>query len=474
LWQYGTDTIIGIADPVDVSREKESTVSTGVLVGFHTQGDSDAVNIAAEYAAAGVKIPIMLADEDGGKAIDTQNTVKVRVTRLQFLEEGPDADFEGGGSGRLGWSEEKKLRYLAGIEYMLTVRLGIGELNAATHLQLGCNEWEAQTIEEWIATLNLMLRVVEKVKEISDRLMATKGLIHPLRLMLPIFNAGSPKSWDMYVVIAEHPIWPRMAELGYAIGEHEGIRFGDPFDYLHGVPVSEGAPLPPDGGCLNFRIDTLLMLLWQKGIRIAYATLEWYDGRYLRDNDVDNQLEKRVDNLIDLDRHLATMGGPWHVLHLGTCTYQLAPNPENKWHQQDFTPIWKHPRWKAYCISVKDRINGDTTMADIATARAQIAAARASLDKAEAALADNWWDKLPTGVFATPIVYAAQPDPGYFIYGPDGQQLLTGSPAHPIKRTNGGTLLERQGGLFRVTATPPLAGLPNWWIKAAELTVHPS
>lgn len=371
--------------PAFTSGEQPMTnTSTGVLVGFHTQGNSSAVPIAADYAAASVRIPIMLADEDGGKAIDTQNTVKTRVTRLQFAESGDDHDFEGGGSGRLGWSEEKKLRYLAGIEHMLTVRLGIGELNAATHLQLGSNEWDAQDVGEWLATFDLLARVVDKVNEVSSRLQATKGLAHPLRLALPAFNAGTPKTWAMYQAISQHPIWRKLAAQGGAILFHEGIAFDQPFDWGANMPVEPGAPQVDGAGLVNMRAYNLLHLLKLEGIEIDWAVGEWYDGRKRADD-----IEARIDNMIRMDRLLAPSA--WARRCLGYCTYELTNDPGSPWWEQDFTAIWRHPRWKAHCISVKDRVNGptgDTIMADIKAAQAAIAAAQTQLNTALTALSD--------------------------------------------------------------------------------------
>src|SRR5258708_39268970 len=111
----------------------------------------------------------------------------------------------------------------------------------------------------------------------------------------------------------------------------------------------------------------------------------------------------------------------------------------------------------------------DTAKSDLDGASAQVAATRAAI----AALVPddrppNWWDNLPMGVLPAPQNYVAQPAP-YNIYGPDGQSL-------PIKpRQNSGQIFERhaepQADLLRVTDTPPVAGLPNWWIKAEELSV---
>lgn len=382
-WQFtGTGRLLPYTDAIDLSVWDElptgetpmpqSTPTRGCLIGFHTQGDSLAVPLAAEYAAAGAPICGCLADEDGGKAIDLQaHGVRFRGTRLQFPETGDDHDFEGGGAGRLGWPEAKKLRYLAGIEYMLTVRLGIGELNAATHLQLGCNEWDGKDIDEWNATLDLLSRVVDKVNEVSARLMATRGLARPLRLLLPIFNAGTPSTsaadgagaFALYRAISAHPIWPKMAAGNHAIGCHEGIAFDQPFLRGANTPVEPGAPMPPDGGTVNFRIDTLLWLLWQKGIQIDYAILEWYDGRH-RGQD----LEARIDNLIDLDRHLATMGGLWRARCLGYHTFEITSDPNSRWWDQDFTPIWQHPRWKAHYVAVAQRQNGAIDMPNVSDA----------------------------------------------------------------------------------------------------------
>jgi len=360
-WQYAGDNgrLPPYAGAIDLDiwysvpgvTSPMTSPSTGCLIGFHTQGNSDAVPIAADYAAAGARIAIMLSDEDGGKAIDTQNTVKTRITRLQFVEAGDDHDFEGGGAGRLGWSEEKVNRYLAGIENMLTVRLGIGELNAATHLQLGCNEWDAQDVGEWLRTFDILARVVDKVNEVSARLIATKGLAHPLRLAPPAFNAGTPKTWAMYQAIAAHPIWPKLAAQGGCILFHEGIGFSQPFDWGENMPVEPGAPQVAGAGLVNFRAYNLLDLLAQRGLEIDWAVGEWYDGRKRADD-----VEARVDNLIRHDRLLA--GSKWARRCLGYCTYELTNDPQSPWWEQDATQIWKHPRWKAYCVSVKDRING--------------------------------------------------------------------------------------------------------------------
>jgi len=179
---------------------------------------------------------------------------------------------------------------------------------------------------------------------------------HHLRLAVPVFNYGTPKTWAMYRAIADHPIWKRMQAAGDVLTCHEGIGFNQSFDYGENQPVEPGAPHADGAGLVNFRIFNLLWLLEQRGITLDWCVTEWYDGRKPRGADI----EARVDNLIRHDTLLAA--SPFSRTCLGYCTFELTDDPGSPWYPQDFTLIWQHPRWQAHVLAVANRQNGVTDM----------------------------------------------------------------------------------------------------------------
>lgn len=385
LHQYTDHYVLpGLERPCDMSRlnpiypvEKLMTSTLpplletlGCFFAGHTQGNSQIMEIYRDLAAAGAVPPGIISDEDAGKMLEAAAIgVPVRIFRPQQSETGVDHDFEGGGAGRLSWGPAMEDRFVYSSATIAYRRMGYDEFQATTLVQAGYNEWDAHSVEEWLKTLDVFDRVLTKIDQLgAGEIASLMGIsvekaktLHPLRLILPIFNAGTPSKWEYYLAMAKHPIWKHMQRRGDVIGCHEGIAFGQPFTWGENQPVEPGAPQFPGAGLVNFRIDNLLALLWAQGIYLNYAILEWYDGRRWFADSID----ERIDNMIRMDKLLAHAGGPWRRYCLFYATFELTNELDGKWGPQDFTKLWRHPRWQAYFISQRGRKNGGNLMPDI-------------------------------------------------------------------------------------------------------------
>lgn len=459
---------------------------TGCLFGGHTQGFSSIIPTYRQLVAAGAVPPIIISDEDGGKMIEAQALgVGTRINRKHLPETGPDNEFEYGGDyqWRKNWPPDKVLRFQT-LAVNLPYKASVSEFKATTHWQTAGNEWENQDVDGWLSDLDRLMGVLVQSEQrsthdkavlmgISDEEAAT---LPPVRYAIPVFNAGTPKTWEMYAAIADHPIWPLMARRGDIILCHEGIGFDEPFDKGANQPPTEGQPGAPGAGLVNFRIFNLLWLLEQRGIRLNWAVGEWYDGRRGRDT----QIRERVANMIRHDLLLAA--SPFSATCLGYCQYEFTDDPNSKWYAQDCTLLWRSAAWQAHMVSQIGRINGETTMPisrierqallDQANslytqADAQRTNALALVSKIVAIVPDgepaHWWDTWPAGIISPS---RRLPEPTQLIYMRDAAGVpLTGV----TKRKNLMDARERQGDLFRVLDTP--IGGQMWWVKASDLPV---
>ncbi len=352
---------------------------TGCLFGGHTQGNSSITPIYQHLKDLGVIPAIGITDEDGGKVIEWQAIgVPTRINRKHLPEEGPDHDFEAGGSGRGSWSADKKLRYQTQA-VNLPYKASPTEFKATSYFQTLGNEWDNQDAAGWLTDLDLYLGVLEQAEQrsvhdkavlmgISDAEAAT---LPPVRYALPVFNAGTPHHWPDYTAMTAHPLWARMASRGDIILAHEGIAFDQPFDYGENQPVDPGVPMAPGAGLVNFRIFNLLWLLESRGIKLNWAIGEWYDGRRGRGE----QVAARVANMIRHDRLLAA--SHFGATCLGYCQYEFTNDPNSQWYAQDCTLLWQTPAWAAHMLNVKGRINGAETM-PLSTAEKQAMQAQAA------------------------------------------------------------------------------------------------
>jgi hypothetical protein len=154
----------------------------------------------------------------------------------------------------------------------------------------------------------------------------------------------------------------------------------------------------------------------------------------------------------DLDLSITRMDGDEFVKWW---TQDTGPQPVPGGNGDELMPITRAQQAQ-YLIDL------DAANARISQTRASIAA----LVPDEPPAPPPWWESLPSGVFPAPRNYAAQPA-GYKLYDAQGNALALNP------RTNAGQMFERNGELIRVTISPPIAGLGQWWIKASELKVIP-
>jgi len=238
------------------------------------------------------------------------------------------------------------------------------EFKMTTHFQVTGNEWERNTPQQWLDYLDLIQQVIIQGKQLGihdkamlmgvpDSVAATLGPVH---YAIPVFNAGSPHTWEMYEAIAAHPIWPMAQAEGHLLFCHEGIAFDQPFDTGENQPVEPGKPMAPGAGTVNFRIFNLLWLLWQRGIRVKWGVGEWYDGRKPRGSDV----ATRVANMIRHDTLLSQ--SPFSADCVGYGQFQFDDNPNSPWYPQDCTVLWQTDAWQQHVIDVSERVNGGSAM----------------------------------------------------------------------------------------------------------------
>lgn len=471
-WQFGQAQLAGVPEPADVSRERVKTMpdlsNRGCLLGGHTQGNSSITPIFAALKARGARLKLGITDEDGGKVIEWLALgVETRINRKHLPETGPNHWMEGGGDADIPLTPQQK-RDFVDTAKRLPYRASPTEFKASTHFQVTGNEWERNSPQGWLDYLDLIQQVIVEGNQMSthDKAMlmgisdAEAATLPPVKYAIPVFNAGSPHTWAMYVAIAGHPIWPIVQAEGHLAWCHEGISFDQPFDWGEDQPVEPGAPMAPGAGLVNFRIFNLLWLLWQKGIRVKWGAGEWYDGRRPREEQVD----LRVLNMIRHDTILSA--SPFAADCVGYAQFQFDNNPASDWYAQDCTLLWETDRWQQHVIDVSERINGGPYMPEVpqdtlnqlaANARTQATIAAADLALLAPYVAAHVW---------------APGDVARAIVNPLFTYTAPGGPVHDTrpKTPPGGPMVTYDLDVIAVTADQLwLEVAANIWVKTADV-----
>ncbi len=194
--------------------------------------------------------------------------------------------------------------------------------------------------------------MLDKATERSPEM--TKLGLHPIRLALPGFNAGTPEFAEMVAFFGAKladgvPLAQKMKQRGDLLLAHEGVFFGQPIDTGYNKALPD-APLVPNSGELCLRVNVCEYVIQQIiGSGIPWVAGEWYDG-----NTKDTDPAVRLAAMRWYDTHARL--SPWYR---GFCAFELTDDPKSTWARVDFTKTFQSAAMLNDMIVQKD-IENDT------------------------------------------------------------------------------------------------------------------
>lgn len=371
----------------------------GALYGAHGESGNQIIPIQKKLRSHGVSLAVVLSEENPGLSADAKaNGVPLTISRFS----NKISEYEGGGSGRLSWPMDKRRNFVE-TAIQIAFKLNNTEYEGSDYLQPGYNEWDSQTVEEWQATGEVFCMLCDEAARRSPEMVA-RGL-HPIRLALPVFNAGTPKTYPMYEALfgaslgeGQPTLARKMKDGGHLLLVHEGVFWDQPIDYLFGNVVPEGYVVENSGDlCLRVNVAEYV---FEKliGEGIDWVAGEWYDGN-----------NKQTDPAIRLaamrwyDQHARS--GRYGKYYHGFCAFELTDNPNSDWAVVDFTNTFNSSELLADMVAQKDDPNPtkDKTVMPILKVEKQAMhdAATVLLAKIDAIVTDD----VPQPLYKATVLY---------------------------------------------------------------------
>jgi len=314
----------------------------GTLYGAHGEGDgSDIIPLQRKYRAHGASLAVVLGVHNPGLCVEAKE-LGVPLTIARWLH--PNRTYEGGGDGVHTWTQAMRLDFVRSAIDLIFTQANDTEYAGSDFFTPGLNEWDHQHPEGWVAAAETLIMLCDEATRRSPE--KTSRGFHPIRLAIPGFNAGTPKTWEMYQAIVATGLFARMKARGDIICFHEGVGFGQPIDFGMGSGPT-GAPPMTGAGAMCFRSDYLMYLLRQRNEEVCYVMGEWYDGFTRPD-----PIEPRFAAMKWYDRQLRR-----RPFARGFCVFELTNNPSSPWYRQDFTPVFSSDVMLADMIAEKDKTN---------------------------------------------------------------------------------------------------------------------
>lgn len=314
-------------------------MKSGTLYGIHAESASQAVPLMRKYQAAGVQVAAVLAMENPGLAVDAKAINPNILTIARWRN--PNDRWEGG-QDVAHWSQAERLDFARRSIQLIFDRTNDTEYQACDYFCPGLNEWDPPELngDGYRAMAEVMILLCQEAGNRSPE-MEARGL-HPIRLAIPGFNAGTPE-WNEMQAMAGTQLFGLMQLRGDLLIIHEGVWWDMPIDSGFGDLIP-GAPARPAGaGSLCGRFNYLYAL----GIHVPFVVTEWYDG-----NRRDTDPAKRLAAMKWYDR--IVRGNPWCR---GFCPFELTDIVDGPWWLVDFTPTFQSPAMLADMIAEKDKPN---------------------------------------------------------------------------------------------------------------------
>lgn len=377
----------------------------GTLYGAHGESGNQIIPLIDRYRAHGANLAVVLAVENPGLCVDAKaRGVPLTIARWK----NPNDTYEGGGAGVHTWTTAMRHDFATRAIQMIFDRCNDAEYAGSDFFTPGLNEWDHQEPAGWTAAGEVLCLLCDEATRRSPE-KTSKGA-HPIRLAIPGFNNGTPKTYAMYEALAATGLFAKMKARGDLLIFHEGVWWDEPINQGHG-DVIPGAPVVPGAGSKCFRSDYLMHLLRQRGEEVLYVIGEWYDG-----NRRETPNHRRLAAMQWYDRELRKRP---HAR--GFCVFELTDMLDSTWRPVDFTPVFQSDEMLADMAAEKDKPNPTEGEDDMATkveiiarldaASGEIAAARALANSLPDA--PPWWQK------ATPYTFRAAPVNPLRLYRPD-------------------------------------------------------
>lgn len=407
----------------------------GTLYGAHGESGNQIIPLIDKYRAHGANLAVVLAVENPGLCVDAKaRGVPLTIARWK----NPNDTYEGGGAGVHTWTTAMRHDFAAKAIQMIFDRCNDAEYAGSDFFTPGLNEWDHQEPAGWTAAGEVLCLLCDEATRRNPE--KTSQGAHPIRLAIPGFNNGTPKTYAMYQALAATGLFAKMKARGDLLIFHEGVWWDEPITQGWG-DVIPGAPVVPGAGSKCFRSDYLMHLLKQRGEEVLYVIGEWYDG-----NKRETPNAKRLAAMQWYDRELRKRPNA-----RGFCPFELTDDPNSTWRPVDFTPVFQSAEMLADMVAEKDKANptGVDPMSIKQDLQALAAQISAKIEQLPEDAPMPWWEtKTP------PYQVKAKVEPLTLYKAP------AGAVDKQLNATWNIDVWERSGEWLRVTGAQP-AGSPG-------------
>lgn len=337
--------------------------------GAHGESSNQIIPLQRAYQAHGVSLAVTLGMENPGLATDAK-ALGVPLTISRWTN--PNGRWEGG-QDVLSWSLFERNDFVGHSIQMIFDRTNDTEYKNSDYFVPGYNEWcpndpfqDDWTNPDgtrksgrkpypagWKAMGEVFCMMLDKATERSQE--TTRLGLHPIRLALPGFNAGTPEYTEMVAFFGAKlvdgvPLAQKMKQRGDILLCHEGVFFNQPIDTGFGQQLP-GAPIVPNSGTLCLRVNVCEYVIQQIiGSGIPWVAGEWYDG-----NTKDTDPKVRLAAMRWYDQHARL--SPWYR---GFCAFELTDDPNSTWAKVDFTKTFNSEAMLLDMIAQKDMTDAMT------------------------------------------------------------------------------------------------------------------
>jgi hypothetical protein len=355
-------------------------MTKGTQYGAHGESSNQIIPIQKSFRDHGVSLAVTLGMENPGLATDAK-ALGVPTTISRWTN--PNGRWEGG-QDVLSWGPFERNDFVGRSIQMIFDKTNDTEHQNSDFFVPGYNEWcpNDPFQDDWVnpdgtrkngrkpypagwkAMGEVFCMLLDKATERSHE--AENLGLHPIRLALPGFNAGTPEYSEMVAFFGAtlngFNLAQRMRARGDLLLVHEGVFFNQPIDTGYGQQLP-GAPIVPNSGTLNLRVNVAEYVIQQLiGTGIPWVAGEWYDG-----NTKDTDPAVRLAALKWYDTHARL--SPWYR---GVCAFELIDDPNSTWAKVDFTKTFQSAAMLNDMIAQKDIENTGMTNQQLINAVAAV------------------------------------------------------------------------------------------------------
>jgi hypothetical protein len=315
-------------------------MKSGTLIGIGAESTNQAVPLMRRFHDAGADIAGVIAVENPGLNTDAKKVSPSIPTIARWLN--PNNKWERG-HDVYNWPKSEREDFAAHSIQMVFDRTNDEEYASSDFFCPGINEPDPPEPNGagYKALAEVMIMLCDEATRRSPEMVA-RGL-HPIKLAIPGFNAGTPEFNEMQAVVATG-LLDKMKARGDILMFHEGPGFGQPTWDGYGDLIPGAPSVPPGAGSLCGRLNYWYGLL---GAKVPFAVTEFYDG-----NTRDTPPAQRVNAIIWYDKLLRH--NPYALFF---APFEITDIVDGPWWRWDFTPAFQSPEMLAYMLAEKGKPN---------------------------------------------------------------------------------------------------------------------